>query len=553
MANHTSSRLTIHTYTQETPFFGSVFGIICLAFSLRMFHIGQQEIWLDEAASFLKAVMPEWLGGAALQENTPPLYYLLLRVWLGFVSWSDASLRTPSAVIGTLFVVAVIWAGKEIFDQRVGLWSGFWAAVNPDHIYYSQEARAYSLLALTLAFTYVALWQALKVNTWQRWAIVSACMLFALYTHYSAILGLIPTILLVVSWPAVRKNQLYLRFGTALALSGILFLPWYIGSFVIRTHSWAGTYWITQVWEKTPPLWAIPKSLEVFGLGSQAGFLSNPMKQYTFLEYPNSLRFMGLAGLIGMAIWVGGGWKEHQWGIPQLRMRKLWLSVQLFFPLFVLWTVSFYKPIYVVGRYDFVAFPAFPLLLGLASAKAQVGLASGRVLSPLVAIVLLIPIGAKLFLYYDANTPRQNEEIARAIDLHANQDDVIIFTGLRKTSVMYYLIRKGFRWEGDSCVNEASHRRFSCPMFPRESEPYTPTHDPYRLLNSKNAARADLVDMVGMRRSPANSVWVVYGSFAHSQKLWRTESLLFAELRRAGFVRSSSHWPPGIMQFHGPS
>jgi hypothetical protein len=206
--------------------------------------------------------------------------------------------------------------------------------------------------------------------------------------------------------------------------------------------------------------------------------------------------------------------------------------------------------VYVVGRYDFVAFPAFPLLLGLAFAKVQVAVPSRRILAPLFSFFLLIPISAKLFLYYEAATPRPNEEIARTINTQANEDDVIIFTGLRKTSVMYYLIRLGFQWQNDSCVNEASHRRFSCPMFPRESEPYTPTHDPYPLLNSPNEARGDLIDIVGMRRSPDNSVWVVYGSFAHSRKLLRTESLLFNELKRAGFVRTSSHWPSGIVEFH---
>ena len=133
--NQDSSRLANPTHARDWIFVACATGIILIAFLTRMYRIGQQEVWLDEAASFHKAVMPQWLGSAALNENTPPLYYLLLRAWLGLATWSDASLRIPSAVFGTLFVLAVIWVGKEVFDQRVGLWSGFWAAVNPDHIY----------------------------------------------------------------------------------------------------------------------------------------------------------------------------------------------------------------------------------------------------------------------------------------------------------------------------------------------------------------------------------------------------------------------------------
>lgn len=552
--NQDSSRLASPTRDRGWFFIACATGIILIAFLMRTYRIGQQEVWLDEALSFLKAVTPQWLGSAALSENTPPMYYLLLRAWLGLASWSDASLRIPSAVFGTLFVLAVIWVGKDVFDKRVGLWSGFWTSVNPDHIYYSQEARAYSLLALTLILTYLALWHALTVNTWRRWALVFACMLLSLYSHYSAILGLLPTVLLVLSWPKVdNKPQRCLRYGAALFLSILLFSPWYLGSFVMRAHSWAGTNWIPQVWENTSPLLAIPKTLEVFGLGSHAGFLSIPLKQYTHLEYPASLRFLGLAGLIGMAIWVGGSWKEREWGIPQLRMRKLWLGVQLFFPLCVLWIVSFYKPIYVAGRYDFVAFPAFPLLLGLAFAKTQIGTASGRVLTPLFALALLIPIGVKLFLYYNADSPRPNEEIALTIDTYANQGDVVVFSGLRRSPVIYYLHRFGYRWENGYCVKETPHRRVSCPMFPRESELYTPIYKSYRLFQSPDAARADLRDMVSMLNSPQNVLWVVNGFTdlpTGKIKLAPSEMLLFAELERAGFIRSFLPWQPGILEFH---
>ena len=549
-----SSRLVNPTRARDWLFGTCAAGIILMAFLMRTFRIGEQEVWLDEAASFHMAVTTQWLGSAALNENTPPLYDLFLRLWLGLVSWSDASLRIPSAVFGTLFVLAVIWVGKEVFDQRVGLWSGFWAAVNPHHIYYSQEARAYSLLALTLVLTYLALWHALKVNTWRRWALVSACMLLSLYSNYLAILGLIPTVFLVLSWPKIdSKPQICFRFGAALFLSVLLFLPWYLGSFVMTTHSGAGIFWIPQAWENTPPLLAIPKTLEVFGLGSQAGLLSIPLKQYSHLEFPASLRFMGLAGLIGMAIWVAGSWKERTLGIPQLRMRKLWLAVQLFFPLCLLWVVSFYKPIYVAGRYDFVAFPAFPLLLGLAFAKTQIGAPCGRVLAPLLTLILLIPIGAKLFLYYNADSPRPDEEIALTIDTYADQGDVIIFSGIRRLPVIYYLNRLGFQWENGYCVKTTPYRLVPCPMFPRESVLYTPVYNSSRLFNSPDAARADLQDMVSMLKSPQNALWVVCGYFNRrtGQILFgRSEMLLFAELERAGFIRSLFPRLPGILEFH---
>jgi 4-amino-4-deoxy-L-arabinose transferase-like glycosyltransferase len=536
-----SSTVIENTAAENSGFVGGAAGITLMAFVMRIYGIGQQEIWLDEAASFHKASMPQWLGDVALNENTPPLYYLLLRAWLLIASWSDASLRMPSAIFGTLFVLTVIYVGKEVFDQKVGLWSGFWAAVNPNHIYYCQEARAYSLLALTIVLTYLTISHAIKVNTWSRWALVSMCMLLSLYGHYSAILGLIPTILMVLPNCKV-KPQIGLRYGVALLMSILLFVPWYLGSFVMKSHSWAGTAWIPYVWDNTPPLWAIPKTLEVFAFGSHAGFLPIPLKQYTHLEYSESLRFIGLTGLVGMAIWLAAPWREHNWGIPQLPMRKLWLGVQLLFPLFVLWFVSFYKPIYVSGRYDFVAFPAFPLLLGLAFAKVQMGTQYARILAPLTGMILVVPIGTKLFMYYKADSPRPNEEIARTIDAYASEGDVVIFSGLRRNSVIYYLHHFGFRWENDHCVSEAAGRNIFCPLFPQGAALYVTVND----------ARGNVRDMVNGLTSK-NALWVICGySNVRTGKvqLESSEKRLLGELEQAGFIRSGAPWQPGILKFH---
>ena len=55
-------------------------------------------------------------------------------------------------------------------------------------------------------------------------------------------------------------------------ISALLFVPWLLWSFYLTSHSLGGIDWIKETWASTHPLLAIPKSLEVFTLGSQAGF-----------------------------------------------------------------------------------------------------------------------------------------------------------------------------------------------------------------------------------------------------------------------------------------
>ncbi len=532
--NQDSYRLADPARSRDWLFIAGVTGIIVIAFLMRLYRIGQQEVWMDEAASFQKAITPNWLSNTALNENTPPLYYLLLRVWLGIAGWSEASLRFPSAVFGTLFVLVIIWVGREFFNRQVGLWSGFCAAINPIHIYYSQEARAYALLALALALTFATLWCALKSNKWWSWLLVSACTLSAFYSHYSAILGLLPTAALVLIWPEkTGRGQRWLWYGGALLLSALLFLPWVLGSFVLGEHQW-GIEWKSWVWKMTPPILAIPKTMEVFGLGSQAGLLQIPLKQYTDLDFPLALRFLGLATLLGLGLWVAGPWNEQALSIPWLKRKKVCVGALLFTPLLLLWAISFYKPMYIPGRYDFVAFPAFPLLLGLAMAKLQIATKAVRVPSLLVSLALFIPLGAKLVLYYEAPSPRPTQRIAEQIDTLVDNTDVVIFSNFRELPVIYYLNRLGYRWGEGYCQKETSHRRFACLELPRHIE------------------KANLRGILSKLTPSQSALWVVYGHFEGSSGqilISKSDNQLFAELKRAGFIHSHFHGQPGILEF----
>src|SRR5690349_14019779 len=108
--------------------------IVVLGFGLRVFRLGSADVWLDEAASFHDAVRSDWLW-QAFHDDVPPLYHLLLTGWVACFGGSEAVLRLPSALAGSAFVAATIWAGCEILDPPAALWAGFWAAISPLHVW----------------------------------------------------------------------------------------------------------------------------------------------------------------------------------------------------------------------------------------------------------------------------------------------------------------------------------------------------------------------------------------------------------------------------------
>ncbi len=523
--------------------------IVTAAMFLRLHLVGVQELWVDEAFSVFLATTSEVLG-RLLIENSPPLYYLLLRGWVALAGLGETAVRFPSVLAGTAFVAAVIWAGAEIGDRRVGLWSGAFAALAPIHVYYSQEARSYALLTMALALACAAVWRAFKTNAWRWWILASIASLAALYTHYFAILGLVPTAFLCRVGP---DRERWVRYLGAMTVCILLFLPWGIWSLVFTARPPAGTHWIKGAWEQTPTLLAIPLSLEVFGLGSQANLLPIYLKQFTNLEFPAALRALGLFLLFLLGIWILVPWGDAGLGIPDLGKRKAWLASSLFLPLAVLWLTSLHTPVYVVGRYDLVAFPMYPVLVGLGLAKVQAIKRAGVILAPLVGFLLLVPIGTKLFLSYYIAPPKGDAEVtAKTIHMGVRKGDVVVFTGLRGVLVLAYLSRFGYRWEGRVCQNKVANRQFGCRMYPRETETTPGGHDPSRVLASFEAVREDVLEFIKALDPDLGELWVVFmaGDFNHWPfVLPEEDARLFRELLGLGMKPLRIEDARGIFAF----
>lgn len=172
----------------------AVLALTGVAAALRFATIGEQSYWYDEAitASMLDGSLADVFRGVVDTESTPPLYYVVAWLWAQVVGSDETQLRSLSALAGTLVVPVAFAAGRIVASARIGLAAAVLASVSPMLVWYSQEARAYSLLALLggLSFVFFAL---ARVDPSRRrlawWAVVSA---LAIATHYFAAFLIVP-------------------------------------------------------------------------------------------------------------------------------------------------------------------------------------------------------------------------------------------------------------------------------------------------------------------------------------------------------------------------
>jgi mannosyltransferase len=168
--------------------------VVLAAAAVRFASLGVQGFSDDEQFTVWLVQMPfgDMVTTVPQSEATPHLFYLLEWFSARLFGSGEVGMRILPALLGTLTVPVVYRTGALAGSRRVGLAAAAVAAVDPFLIWYSQEARAYSLVIFLTALGLMWLVQFLRSGgraALAGWALVSAA---ALATHYFAAFVVIP-------------------------------------------------------------------------------------------------------------------------------------------------------------------------------------------------------------------------------------------------------------------------------------------------------------------------------------------------------------------------
>jgi mannosyltransferase len=211
-----------------------------LAALLRIPTLGSQSYWYDEAitVSLLRRSLFGMLHGVESGESAPPLYYVLAWLWARGLGTGEFELRLLSALIGIATVPVVYAAAGVLGSRRTALVAGALAATSPILVWYSQEARAYSLLVFLASASFLFFARALDRPTLHLLALWAIASTLALATHYFAAFVVGPELVLLVALH-VRMRRVYVAVG-AVVLCGAALLPLAAVQTTHNTFAWIG-------------------------------------------------------------------------------------------------------------------------------------------------------------------------------------------------------------------------------------------------------------------------------------------------------------------------
>lgn len=183
--------------------------VLLMGASLRLYRLGEESLWLDEVYSVLDVTTrtSQELLFMPLIKLHLPVYYLTLHYWVELFGVSEASLRAPSALFGIATIGAIYLVGTQLYDRQVGLLSAVLVAFSTHQVYYSQEARMYSLLVLLTTLSFYWLARVTAGGTRRDIAGYLVTTVLLAYTHPFSLFVLLAQNLYIVTAPLLGRND----------------------------------------------------------------------------------------------------------------------------------------------------------------------------------------------------------------------------------------------------------------------------------------------------------------------------------------------------------
>lgn len=313
-------------------------GLTSLALVLRLYRLGQESIWFDESLSAFFASLPfNEMIQSMLEEGLQhsPIYYIFLRPFAA-TGFNEFNLRLLSVLFGVASIPLLALLGRLFAGNRVGLLAAALLAVNPYHVWYSQETRMYAMLGLVaIAAMYYFSLNIFSTPKNRNWVLIALILGVGFNLHH--FIFFIPLVQFIFLLATFKHNYHLLRYWAASVFgAGIMLIPW-----ILIVLNWGKFYGASGASGVANPSVDLSDLFQTF-----ANFSIGNTQEVNFIVITILSIFLIITIL----------------GISRFSSIKLFLVIWLIVPPIITLAISTRVPMYM-DRYLIVSFPAFLILL----------------------------------------------------------------------------------------------------------------------------------------------------------------------------------------------
>ncbi len=220
--------------------------LVAISAFIRTRYLGSQ-FWEDEAITTgISSHSLSAIPGVLRHDGSPPLFYLLLHVWMSVFGAGESATHALSLLFGLLTIPVGMWAGWSLFGRRAGYIAAVLFAFSAFLTAYAQETRMYELMGLLGLLATAAFLHAFVFRRRRYLILFAVCQALMLYTHSwgiffaaGAIVALVPVYMASEDRRGLVRDAVLVFAG-----AGILYLPWLPNFIYQATHTgdpWAMT------------------------------------------------------------------------------------------------------------------------------------------------------------------------------------------------------------------------------------------------------------------------------------------------------------------------
>ncbi len=372
-------------------------GLSFIAAALRFFKLGEWSLWIDEGNTLW---LTQYLSGKR-PTDAYPLFFWLERLMVEIAGTGEFALRLLPALLGVATVPMTYLMFRKPAGERTAFWAALLLALCPWHLFWSQNARYYTLLMVWTILLARLAWDWWEDGGEARLAGIVVVGLAGLMTQYT----------LILAWPALMAYPFLARLS---------------GYAKDRRFAWRRIF-VFKVALILPLLLAIGRMMAFSDrfVDIPRHYGDNPLVLLGGLAYRIGLP-VGIALLAGL--WFGLGTRDR------VRRRfTLFLAAMAFTPALLAALAT--MKIIATSYYVFFALPFFFLLAGLALAEnwesRRLAVTAGLLLA-----AFYLQGTALYFTVHHGDRIRWKEAV-NYVERHREDGDKIIGGG--SEAVSYYL------------------------------------------------------------------------------------------------------------------
>jgi uncharacterized membrane protein len=163
------------------------------------------------------------------EAQLPPLYFVMVKLWVNLFGNSITTIRSLSVILGLLILPGIYWLCLELFESSTVAWIAVaLIAGSPFQVLCGQEARMYSLHALNIVLSSASLLKATRLPTKLNWLIYVATIILGIYTHLLFSLVLAVHGFYVLINYGLKSRKIFLAYLISSLVSLLFFVPWLI-------------------------------------------------------------------------------------------------------------------------------------------------------------------------------------------------------------------------------------------------------------------------------------------------------------------------------------